>query len=330
MKTRRLGKDGPEVSALGLGCWTMIGAYGEAPEAQSIASIHRALEIGYTMLDTADCYGNGENEELVGRAIRDRRDKAFIATKVGAVMNTPNFFTEFDGSPAYIHQACEDSLRRLGTDHIDLYHLHRIDPATPVEETVGAMGDLVGAGKVRYIGLSEASPDELRRGHATFPLTSLQTEYSLFSRDPEGAILDAVRDLGLAFIPFAPLGRGVLTGRVKSADDMGPDDRRQAFPRFDADNLERNRPLVEAIEALAAEKGCTPAQLSLAWLLHQGDDIVPIPGAEKVEYVELNMAAADIVLDDTELGRLAAAVPMGAAAGSRIPLGGLGPPSENF
>ena len=328
MRLRRLGRDGPEIMPLGLGCWAMVGAYGEVSEAQSITAIHRALEIGNTMLDTADVYGNGENEALVGRATHDRRESAFIATKVGAVLEAPKFFTEFDGSPAYIRRACEDSLRRLGTDRIDLYLLHRVDPATPIEETVGAMGNLVAAGKVRFVGVSEASPDEMRRAHGTYPLTALQTEYSLFSRDPEGEILDTVRELGLAFIPYAPLGRGVLTGRVKSDGDIGPDDRRRAFPRFDADNLNRNRPLVEAVEALAAEKGCTLAQLSLAWLLHQGDDIIPIPGAEKVEYVELNMAAADIVLDDTDLGRLADAVPVGAAAGSRMPLGGLGPPSE--
>jgi len=328
MTMRRLGKKGPEVMPLGLGCWAMVGAYGEVNEAQSIATIHRALEIGYTMLDTADVYGIGENEKLIQRATKDRRDKAFIATKVGAVLDAPKFFTEFDGSAAYIRKACEASLKRLGTDHIDLYHLHRTDPETPIEETAGAMGELVKEGKVRFIGLSEATPDEMRRAHGVHPLTSLQTEYSLFSREPEGELLDTVAELGLTFIPFAPLGRGVLTGRVKSADDLGPDDRRTAFPRFSADNLERNRPLVEALEALASDKGCTAAQLALAWLLHQGDNIIPIPGAEKVEYVELNMAAADTALDASDLQRLSDAVPVGAAAGSRSPVGGLGPTDD--
>ena len=320
MKKRTMGKDGPELAPLGLGCWAMIkGVYGQPEEKESIATIHRALDLGFTLLDTADVYDNGHNEEFVGKAIKGRRDQAFIGTKVGAVLSTESFFSELNGSPDYIKSACDDSLKRLGVDVIDIYTLHRADPKVPIEETVGSMADLVRAGKLRHIALSEVTSDQLRRAHAVHPITALQSEYSLFSRDPEGGALDVVRELGIAFVAFAPLGRGQLTGRVKSQTDLADEDRRKVFPRFTEENIRRNAILVEALEGIAAEKGCTMPQLALAWLLHQGEDIFPIPGAEKREYLEQNIAACDIALSDDELQRIDTAVPQGAAAGGRMP-----------
>ena len=320
MKKLIMGPGGPEIAPLGLGCWAMIkGVYGDAREDEAIATIRRALDEGFAMLDTADVYDNGHNEELVGKAIKGRRDQAFINTKVGARLNTPVFFSELDGRPEYIKSACDESLRRLGVDFIDLYTLHRVDPKVPIEETVGGMSDLVKAGKVRYLALSETSSDQLRRAHQVHALTALQSEYSLFTRDPEGGALDVSRELGIAFVAFAPLGRGQLTGRVKSTADLNDVDRRSVFPRFSEKNIRRNATFVEALEGIATEKGCTTAQLALAWLLHQGEDIFPIPGAEKQEYLEQNMAACDITLSDEDLRRIDTAIPRGAAAGHRMP-----------
>ena len=322
MKQRTMGKDGPRLAPLGLGCWAMIkGVYGRAEEEEAVATIQRALDLGFALIDTADVYDNGHNEELVGKSIKGRRDQAFVNTKVGAVLNTPKFFSELNGSPEYIKSACDDSLRRLGLDVIDLYTLHRTDPNVPIEETVGGMADLVKAGKVRFLALSEASGDQLRRAHAIHPITALQNEYSLFSRDPENTMLRVVRELGIAVVAFAPLGRGQLTGRVKSTADLGDGDRRKAFPRFSEENIRHNAALVERLEGIAADKGCTTPQLALAWLLHQGDDIFPIPGAEKRRYLEQNIAACDVTLSDDELARIDAAVPRGAAAGDRMPEG---------
>ena len=317
-----MGRDGPQLAPLGLGCWAMIkGVYGQADEGEAIATIQRALDLGFALIDTADVYDDGRNEAMVGKALEGRRDKAFVNTKVGAVLNTPVFFGELNGRPEYVGAACDESLRRLGIDTIDLYTLHRVDPKVPIEETVGGMADLVRAGKVRFLALSEASGDQLRRAHAVHPITALQNEYSLFSRDPEAAMLGAIRELGVALVAFAPLGRGQLTGRVKSVADLDDEDRRKAFPRFNAENIRRNAALVERLEGIAAERGCTTAQLALAWLLHQGDDIFPIPGAEKRDYLEQNVAACDIALSDDDLARIDAAAPPGAASGSRMPEG---------
>ena len=322
MEKRVMGRDGPQLAPLGLGCWAMIkGVYGQADEGEAIATIQRALDLGFALIDTADVYDDGRNEAMVGKALEGRRDKAFVNTKVGAVLNTPVFFGELNGRPEYVGAACDESLRRLGIDTIDLYTLHRVDPKVPIEETVGGMADLVRAGKVRFLALSEASGDQLRRAHAVHPITALQNEYSLFSRDPEAAMLGAIRELGVALVAFAPLGRGQLTGRVKSVADLDDEDRRKAFPRFNAENIRRNAALVERLEDIAAERGCTTAQLALAWLLHQGDDIFPIPGAEKRGYLEQNVAACDIALSDDDLARIDAAAPRGAASGSRMPEG---------
>lgn len=322
MEKRVMGRDGPQLAPLGLGCWAMIkGVYGQADEDEAIATIQRALDLGFALIDTADVYDDGRNEAMVGKALEGRRDKAFVNTKVGAVLNTPVFFGELNGRPEYVGAACDESLRRLGIDTIDLYTLHRVDPKVPIEETVGGMADLVRAGKVRFLALSEASGDQLRRAHAVHPITALQNEYSLFSRDPEAAMLGAIRELGVALVAFAPLGRGQLTGRVKSVADLDDEDRRKAFPRFNAENIRRNAALVERLEDIAAERGCTTAQLALAWLLHQGDDVFPIPGAEKRDYLEQNVAACDIALSDDDLARIDAAAPRGAAAGSRMPEG---------
>ncbi len=322
MEKRVMGRDGPQLAPLGLGCWAMIkGVYGQADEGEAIATIQRALDLGFALIDTADVYDDGRNEAMVGKALEGRRDTAFVNTKVGAVLNTPVFFGELNGRPEYVGAACDESLRRLGIDTIDLYTLHRVDPKVPIEETVGGMADLVRAGKVRFLALSEASGDQLRRAHAVHPITALQNEYSLFSRDPEAAMLGAIRELGVALVAFAPLGRGQLTGRVKSVADLDDEDRRKAFPRFNAENIRRNAALVERLEDIAAERDCTTAQLALAWLLHQGDDIFPIPGAEKRDYLEQNVTACDIALSDDDLARIDAAAPLGAAAGSRMPEG---------
>lgn len=322
MKMRKLGRNGPEVSAVGLGCMGMSAFYGGADEAQSIAVIHRALDLGVTLFDTAEMYGPHTNEVLVGKALKDRRDEAFIATKFG-INRQPDGSAITDGSPANVRRAVEGSLSRLGVDHIDLYYQHRIDPNTPIEETVGAMAELVKEGKVRFIGLSEAAPATLRRAHAEHPITALQTEYSLWSRDPEDELLGVVRELGIGFVPYSPLGRGFLSGEIKSIDDLAPDDFRRTNPRFAGDNFQKNLDLVDAVGAIAADKGVTAAQLALAWVLAQGEDLVPIPGTRRITTLEQNAAAADIVLTPDDLARIEAVFPRGAAAGERYAPGGM-------
>ena len=322
MKMRKLGRNGPEVSAVGLGCMGMSAFYGGADEAQSIAVIHRALDLGVTLFDTAEMYGPHTNEVLVGKALKDRRDKAFIATKFG-INRQPDGSAVTDGSPANVRRAVEGSLSRLGVDHIDLYYQHRIDPNTPIEETVGAMAELVKEGKVRFLGLSEAAPATLRRAHAEHPITALQTEYSLWSRDPEDELLGVVRELGIGFVPYSPLGRGFLSGEIKSIDDLAPDDFRRTNPRFAGDNFQKNLDLVDAVGAIAADKGVTAAQLALAWVLAQGEDLVPIPGTRRISTLEQNAAAADIVLTPDDLARIEAVFPRGAAAGERYAPGGM-------
>lgn len=322
MKMRKLGRNGPEVSAVGLGCMGMSAFYGAADEAQSIAVIHRALDLGVTLFDTAEMYGPHTNEVLVGKALKDRRDEAFIATKFG-INRQPDGSAITDGSPANVRRAVEGSLSRLGVDHIDLYYQHRIDPNTPIEETVGAMAELVKEGKVRFLGLSEAAPATLRRAHAEHPITALQTEYSLWSRDPEDELLGVVRELGIGFVPYSPLGRGFLSGDIKSIDDLAPDDFRRTNPRFAGDNFQKNLDLVDAVGAVAADKGVTAAQLALAWVLAQGEDLVPIPGTRRITTLEQNAAAADIVLTPDDLARIEAVFPRGAAAGERYAPGGM-------
>lgn len=322
MKMRKLGRNGPEVSAVGLGCMGMSAFYGAADEAQSIAVIHRALDLGVTLFDTAEMYGPHTNEVLVGKALKDRRDGAFIATKFG-INRQPDGSAITDGSPANVRRAVEGSLSRLGVDHIDLYYQHRIDPNTPIEETVGAMAELVKEGKVRFLGLSEAAPATLRRAHAEHPITALQTEYSLWSRDPEDELLGVVRELGIGFVPYSPLGRGFLSGDIKSIDDLAPDDFRRTNPRFAGDNFQKNLDLVDAVGAIAADKGVTAAQLALAWVLAQGEDLVPIPGTRRITTLEQNAAAADIVLTPDDLARIEAVFPRGAAAGERYAPGGM-------
>ena len=322
MKMRKLGHGGPEVSAVGLGCMGMSAFYGGADEAQSIAVIHRALDLGVTLFDTAEMYGPHTNEVLVGKALKDRRDKAFIATKFG-INRQPDGSAITDGSPANVRRAVEGSLSRLGVDHIDLYYQHRIDPNTPIEETVGAMAELVKEGKVRFLGLSEAAPATLRRAHAEHPITALQTEYSLWSRDPEDELLGVVRELGIGFVPYSPLGRGFLSGDIKSIDDLAPDDFRRTNPRFAGDNFQKNLDLVDAVGAIATDKGVTAAQLALAWVLAQGDDLVPIPGTRRIATLEQNAATADIVLTPDDLARIEAVFPRGAAAGERYAPGGM-------
>lgn len=319
MQTRQLGRSGLTVSAMGLGCMWMSEFYGEADEAESVATLHRAIDLGVTFLDTADMYGVGRNEELVGRAIRDRRDRVILATKFGNVRTEDGGFAGVNGRPEYVRQACDASLKRLGVDVIDLYYQHRVDRETPIEETVGAMTELVKAGKVRYLGLSEAAPGTLRRAHAVHPIAALQTEYSLWSRDPEDEILPACRELGVGFVPYSPLGRGFLTGQIKSPDDFAPDDFRRRSPRFQGENFAKNLELVAGIEAMAAEKGCKPSQLALAWVLAQGDDLVPIPGTKRVKYLEENAGALDVRLTPADLARIDALAPKGAAAGTRYP-----------
>jgi aryl-alcohol dehydrogenase-like predicted oxidoreductase len=310
MQTRTLGRFGPTVSALGLGCMGMSEFYGESDDDESIATIHRALELGVNFLDTSDVYGPHTNEELVGRAIAGRRDDVVLATKFGIVRD-PDDPTRrgVDGSPAYVRSSCEGSLRRLGTDHIDLYYQHRIDPDTPIEETVGALAELVAEGKVRYIGLSEASPETLRRANAVHQIAALQTEYSLWSRDPEPEILPTCRELGIGFVAYSPLGRGFLTGAITSVDDLAQDDFRRTSPRFQGANFQRNLDLVGEIQRLAAAKSVPPAQLALAWVLAQGADIVPIPGTRRRARLEENVGALDVELTDAELAQIAEALP---------------------
>jgi aryl-alcohol dehydrogenase-like predicted oxidoreductase len=318
MQTRTLGLKGPTVSALGLGCMGMSEFYGARDDDESIATIHRALDLGVNFLDTSDVYGPHTNEVLVGRAIADRRDQVVLATKFGIVRdpNDPAARGQ-NGTPEYVKQAAEASLERLGVDHIDLYYQHRVDPGTPIEETVGALAELVQEGKVRYIGLSEASPDTLRRANAVHQITALQTEYSLWSREPEDEILPTCRELGIGFVAYSPLGRGFLTGAIQSVDDLDEDDYRRFSPRFQGENFQRNLDLVTKISELAADKAVTPAQLALAWVLAQGEDIVPIPGTKRRARLEENVGAVDVELSDDELREIADALPE--ASGERYP-----------
>jgi aryl-alcohol dehydrogenase-like predicted oxidoreductase len=314
---RRLGTQGLQTSAIGLGCMGMSEFYGTADEGEAIATIHRALGLGVNFLDTADAYGPFKNERLVGRAIKDRRDEVVLATKFGNVRSEQGERLGIRGDREYVLAACDASLERLGTDHIDVYYQHRVDPNTPIEETVGAMGELVEQGKVRYLGLSEAAAETIRRAHSVHPISALQSEYSLWTRDVEDEILPTIRELGIGLVGYSPLGRGFLSGRIHSIDDLEAGDFRRANPRFQGENFQKNLELVERVEELAAEKGCTAAQIALAWVLAQGEDIVPIPGTTRVKNLEENVAALDVELSDEELRDLEAVFPKGAAAGDR-------------
>lgn len=320
MQQRKLGNQGLTVSALGLGCMGMSEFYGSRDDKESLATLHRALELGVTLLDTADIYGPFLNEELVGQAIKGRRDAVVLATKFGIVRSpTDPQVRGINGRPDYVRVACEASLKRLGVETIDLYYQHRVDPNTPIEDTVGALAELVWAGKVRFIGLSEAGPQTVRRAHAVHPLSAVQTEYSLWTRDPEDAVLPTCRELGIGFVAYSPLGRGFLTGHIKRFEDLPDNDYRRQTPRFQGENFQRNLDLVARIEAIAAEKGCTPAQLALAWVLAQSEDIVPIPGTKRRTYLEQNLGALEIELSATEMERINAVALPGIAAGLRYP-----------
>jgi aryl-alcohol dehydrogenase-like predicted oxidoreductase len=316
MQKRTLGRS-LRVSAMGLGCMGMSEFYGRADEGEAIRTIHRALELGIDFLDTADMYGPFTNEKLVGRAIADRRDDVVLATKFGNVRGENGERLGIDGSPEYVRKACDASLQRLGTDHIDLYFQHRVDQSVPIEETVGAMAELVAQGKVKHLGLSEASPQTIRRAHAVHPITALQTEYSLWTRDPEDEVLPTIRELGIGFVAYSPLGRGFLTGRFTKPEDFEADDFRRNHPRFQGENFARNLDLVDRVRAIAEEKGATPGQLALAWVMRRGEDIVPIPGTKQVRYLEENVGAIDVELTDDDLARLDEVAPAGAAAGDR-------------
>jgi aryl-alcohol dehydrogenase-like predicted oxidoreductase len=319
MQKRYLGASRLEVSALGLGCMGMSEFYSGRDDTESIATIHRALDLGVTLIDTADMYGPFTNEKLVGRAIRDRRDQVVLATKFGNVRSEAGAFLGINGSPDYVRNACDASLERLGVDHIDLYYQHRVDPKVPIEETVGAMAELVKAGKVRHLGMSEAAPATLRRGHAVHPITALQTEYSLWSRDVEDEILPTCRELGIGFVAYSPLGRGFLTGRFRAFEDLPADDYRRNQPRFQGENFQKNLDVVKHVEDLAKSKGCTPSQIALAWLLHRGDDVVPIPGTKRVKYLEENVDALAVDLTADDMKRIDEIAPPGVAAGARYP-----------
>jgi aryl-alcohol dehydrogenase-like predicted oxidoreductase len=319
MKQVQLGGQGLTVSELGLGCMGMSEFYGATDDTESVATIHRALELGVSFLDTADMYGPFKNEELIGRAIADRRDKVVLATKFGNQRNADGSWLGINGKPDYVHAACDASLRRLGVDHIDLYYQHRVDNTVPIEDTVGAMAELVKAGKVRYLGLSEAAPATIRRAHAVHPISALQTEYSLWSREPELEILPTLRQLKIGFVPYSPLGRGFLTGTIRTAGDLAENDYRRKAPRFQEQHWQQNVKLVDAIAALAAAKGVTSAQIALAWVLAQGSDIAPIPGTKRRTYLEQNVASTAITLSSAELAALAAAAPIGDTAGNRYP-----------
>ncbi|MFD1466989.1 aldo/keto reductase [Hymenobacter caeli] len=325
MQTRTLGRSGLTVSALGLGCMGMSDFYGQQNDAESIRTLHRAVELGLTFFDTADMYGPFKNEELLAQAFKGKRQDVLIATKFGIVRD-PNDPTKrgINGRPEYVKSACEASLKRLGTDHIDLYYQHRVDASTPIEETVGAMSRLVEAGKVRYLGLSEAAPATLRRAVATHPIAALQTEYSLWSREPEDEILPTCRELGIGFVPYSPLGRGFLTGQIKQFDDLEADDYRRFSPRFQGENFQKNLDLVARITDLARQKRCTAGQLALAWVLAQGGDVVPIPGTKRVAYLEENLGALEISLSQDELAQLDDIAPQGVAAGLRYPAAMMG------
>jgi len=318
LKNRTLGQS-LSVSAIGLGCMGMSEFYGSHDDTQSIATIHRALDLGCNFLDTADMYGPFTNEKLVGRAIRGRRDEVVLATKFGNMRGEDGAFLGISGKADYVRKSCDASLQRLGVDHIDLYYQHRVDRTTPIEETIGAMADLVRAGKVRHLGMSEAAPQTIRRAHAVHPITALQTEYSLWSRDPEDEILPTVRELGIGFVAYSPIGRGFLSGRFKTIDDLEPADYRRQSPRFQGENFERNLDVVRRIEEIAKSKGVTPAQLAIAWVLAQGNDIVPIPGSKSIGHLEENIAAADIELTADDLAKIDEVAPKGVAAGDRYP-----------
>ncbi len=323
MEQRRLGKSELTVSAVGLGCMGMSEFYAGRDEQESIATIHRALDLGVSFLDTADMYGPFTNEELVGRAIKGRRDEVVLATKFGNMRGEDKSFLGVNGTPEYVRSACEASLRRLDVDTIDLYYQHRVDPKTPIEDTVGAMARLVEEGKVRFLGLSEAGIETIRRAYKVHPIAALQSEYSLWTRDPEDGILDACRELGIGFVPYSPLGRGFLAGQIKSFDDLAPDDYRRNSPRFQGENFDKNLELVKHIERLASEKGCTSSQLALAWVLAQGEDIVPIPGTKRRKYLEENVAALEVKLTPEDLRRIDEIAPKNVAAGTRYPEAGM-------
>jgi aryl-alcohol dehydrogenase-like predicted oxidoreductase len=323
MVHRKLGRQGLEVSALGLGCMGMSDFYAGRDEAEALATLQLALDLGIDFFDTADAYGPHTNERLVGKALRPWRDRVVIATKFGFLRGDDGSFRGVCGRPEYVRQACDASLSRLGIQHIDLYYLHRMDPDVPIEETVGAMADLVKAGKVRHLGLSEVGPDTLRRAHAVHPIAALQSEYSLWSRDPEDEVLPACRELGIGFVAYSPLGRGFLTGRFRKFEDLAPDDYRRGSPRFQGENFQRNLDLVERVNLLARERGCTPAQLALAWLLGRGDDVVPIPGTKHRRYLEENVGALEVDLSADDLRRIEEVAPKGVAAGDRYPEGAM-------